>query len=69
MRETQLAHTSPDSKYRRILSPWKVCRLDIQGKWIIVSSFRRRSDAESYQRILAASATQPIEVVFESDRL
>lgn len=53
--------------YKQKLSPWEVLQLDSRGKWLLVSAFRSRNDADAYAKILRLSSNNLVEVAFNYD--
>ncbi|MFN6515688.1 MAG: hypothetical protein RMY29_014500 [Nostoc sp. CreGUA01] len=54
--------------YKQQLFDWIVVKEVSLCKWIIISEFRRRSDAESYCQVVKRSSTNQI-IVVSRDRL
>lgn len=52
--------------YRQQLFDWIVLRQVSPCKWVILSQFRRRNDADSYHQMMKKLSSQPVEVVFRN---
>ncbi|MEH2279231.1 MAG: hypothetical protein V7K40_31710 [Nostoc sp.] len=52
--------------YQQQLFDWVVLREVSTCNWVVLSQFRRRCDAEGYQRIAKTLFTGPVEVVFRN---
>ncbi len=52
--------------HKQKLSPWEVVQLNSRGKWVLVSSFRNRVDADQYAQLLRQTSVNPVEVVFNN---
>ena len=52
--------------YRQQLFDWIVVKEVSPCNWVILSQFRRRNDADSYQQMLRKLSAEPVEVVFRN---
>ncbi len=52
--------------YQQQLFDWIVVKQVSPCKWVVLSQFRRRNDAEGYQKIMKSLSHNPVEVVFRN---
>lgn len=55
------------TSYKQKLSPWQVYQLNYYGKWILLNSYRSRTDADNYAKLLRQASINPVKVVFDHE--